>query len=138
MTTPAEYRALAARVMACAKNEEVPWWDVFDAFHPRPAPDAPLSTYDDWVNVKARFNQLIQVGAYLDAAAALFAPLRERGWRISVDDMTTDLGPNWYASATIPSDPADPFTDVQECPDECAARVALALLCRAAEGEVGQ
>lgn len=130
MTTPAEYRALAARVMACAKNEEVPWWDVFDAFHPRPAPDAPLSTYDDWVNVKARFNQLIQVGAYLDAAAALFAPLRERGWEMDVNIRSgRAYAAAWHGNIDL--------TEIIDgaAPTEPPARVALALLCLAAEGE---
>lgn len=130
MTTPAEYRAIAARVMAGeATNEEIGialgWVQC--------APSAglwwrnPSDAGSDWVMGLPRFL------TSLDAAAALFAPLRERGWEMQV---TVAPGENVNATAVPPDEDAD-IDDVIDAaaPDERAARVALALLCLAAEGE---
>lgn len=73
----------------------------------------------------------------LDAADLPWMPLRERGWQISVDHEGDDV---WGASARIPVADDEEAPEMFEmtrdaAPAEPQARIALALLCMAAEGE---
>jgi len=122
---PATLRSLAARVAA---GEHVRTYDILIAA--------------GWVNcARARWRSPTgkEYDAWdiaglesLDAADALMAPLREKGWRTYL--MTDYPGHQWRIAAI------NPQLQVLECyaPTEAAARVALALLCMAAEGDAGE
>ena len=124
---PATLRALAARVMAGeATKEEIAialGWriqsDLIDGAY--------WVTYDtgDW------FKNLPLFLHSLDAADALFAPLRERGWLTRYGEKEAGA---WYAIGHRPGPCRDPVS-VSPAPTEPRARTALALLCRAVEME---
>ena len=120
---PATLRALAARVMAGGgSNSEIAmaigWTRVDTNWHgtimrnPEGFADYIPDFLDD-----------------LNAADALFAPLRERGWKISIRQRP---GLRWQANGVYHPDGIECFAIA---PTERAARVAMALLCLAAEGE---
>lgn len=138
MTTPAEYRALAARVMAGEATNDLHveialavGWTLdgapYDRFWIPPG-----GSKSDW-----------QIGpprllTSLDAAAALFAPFEARGWLLDIRhslakgwDRTGKLewrvsAHNWKNGLAVRR--VNTITEV-------LARVAMALLCLAAEGE---
>lgn len=124
---PSELRDLAARVVAgTAMNEDVAlalgWasdhgqpgvWELPGSGHSRRGCPAFLSS--------------------LDAADLPWVPLRERGWSIKVWDQgrrgwCADAFPAWAGRD-------DDDTQIAIAPTEPQARIALALLCMAAEGE---
>lgn len=126
--TPADLRAVAARVMAGeATNEEIAlafgWMkkDVHRSFYWQPPKDDP--DHHSW---SSRVPDYLHS---LDAADALFAPLRERGWKISIRQRP---GLRWQANGVYHPDGIECFAIA---PTERAARVAMALLCLAAEME---
>lgn len=126
--TPADLRAVAARVMAGeATNEEIAlafgWMkkDVHRSFYWQPPKDDP--DHHSW---SSRVPDFLHS---LDAADLLMAPMRERGW-VSVIAVRID-GVFVGSAFSRKHDGAQGAT----APTERAARVALALLCRAAEGE---
>jgi hypothetical protein len=135
--TPADLRALAARVMAGEVDGiNVLIWDAVVG----------LTEHEErhcqtWCNMSGRTDlkrsMFLKVWApdylhSLDAADALFAPLRERGWKISIRQRP---GLRWQANGVYHPDGIECFAIA---PTERAARVAMALLCLAAEGEAGE
>jgi hypothetical protein len=126
VTTPAEYRALADRVMAGGgSNSEIAmaigWTRVDTNWHgtimrnPEGFADYIPDFLDD-----------------LNAVATLEAHLRKRGWLFAIS-MRTDgmlLGAAYCRRLKV--------IENTTAPTECAARVALALLCLVAKGEAGE
>ena len=120
--TPADLRAIAARVMA---GEDGFRFSILKGM--------------GWEYLGAR-RWLMPAGQYvdepdvlhsLDAADLLMAPLRERGWRTRIGEKEPG---DWYAIGHHKSVSEPVFTSAT-AHTEPRARTALALLCRAAEGE---
>ena len=101
--TPADLRAIAARVMA---GEDVPAHKITHAMG------------------QTTVSQCLHS---LDAADLLMAPLRKRGWRTRFGEA---IAGGWYAVANHKRLAGPPICFA---PTEPRARTALALLCRAAE-----
>ena len=128
MTTPAEYRAIAARVMAGENTDDLNEY-IFNAT----APHGDGIKHRLWQDMNGKMR--LPYGMFfrdLNAADALFAPLRERGWLFAIS-MRTDgmlLGAAYCRRLKV--------IENTTAPTEPAARVALALLCMAAEGDAGE
>lgn len=122
--TPADLRALAARVMAGeATNKEIALalgWTQADYF----GWWTPLSA-----NPSNHLQRLPDYLHSLDAANLLMAPLRKRGWRTRFGEA---IAGGWYAVANHKRLAGPPICFAPTGP---RARTALALLCRAAELE---
>ena len=129
--TPAELRSLAARVVVGeATDKEIALalgWK--ERVH---------HGMFQWINPHGRVMGNVRPPRYLhslDAADALMAPLRERGWKIDLS-----LRNNHYVAAHAyrqyyPDDKRHYPVQTTQSLTEAVARVALALLCLAAEGE---
>ena len=132
MTDPATLRALAARVMAgTATNNGVSWLDIYRQIHPAPTLDMQddFAIFDKWAAGWRDYQEFVSDQAYLDAADLLMAPLRERGWKLTV---TQVVGLRWRANGTYDPDGIELSATATTEP---RARTALALLCRAVEME---
>lgn len=124
--TPADLRALAARVMAGENTDDLNEY-IFNAT----APHGDGIKHRLWQDMNGKMR--VPYGMFfrdLNAADALMAPLRERGWYLQVY-----INLDGTASARAIHGPDEIATVEAFAPTERAARVALALLCLAAEGE---
>jgi len=127
---PATLRALAARVMAGENTDDLNEY-IFNAT----APHGDGIKHRLWQDMNGKMR--LPYGMFfrdLNAADALFAPLRERGWRLRCGQKDADT---WYAIAHRDG-PCEIPIAASPAPTEPAARVALALLCLATEGEAGE
>ena len=123
--TPQEVRALAARVMAGENTDDLNEY-IFNAT----APHGDGIKHRLWQDMNGKMR--VPYGMFfrdLNAADALFAPLRERGWLTRYGEKEAGA---WYAIGHRPGPCRDPVS-VSPAPTEPRARTALALLCRAAE-----
>ena len=123
--TPADLRAIAARVMAGENTDDLNEY-IFNAT----APHGDGIKHRLWQDMNGKMR--VPYGMFfrdLNAADALFAPLRERGWKISIRQRP---GLRWQANGVYHPDGIECFAIATT---ERAARVAMALLCLAAEGE---
>ena len=125
--TPADLRAVAARVMAGeATNEEIAlafgWMkkDVHRSFYWQPPKDDP--DHHSWSSRGPDFLHSLD-------ADALMAQLRKRGWRTRFGEA---IAGGWYAVANHKRLAGPPICFAPTGP---RARTALALLCRAVELE---
>jgi len=96
MTTPAEYRALAARVMAGENTDDLNEY-IFNAT----APHGDGIKHRLWQDMNGKMR--VPYGMFfrdLNAADALMAPLRERGWKdMELRHLSGDL---WGALIFVP------------------------------------
>jgi len=128
--TPADLRAIAARVMAGeATNEEI-----------APAFGWTRGPYGDWwqphgADPNDYWRRIPNFLHGLDAADLLMAPLRKRGWFASVAHVQSADGTQAFLARASSFQYRLLLTARSEAPTEPRARTALALLCRAAEGE---
>lgn len=127
MTTPAEYRALAARVMAGENTDDLNEY-IFNAT----APHGDGIKHRLWQDMNGKMR--VPYGMFfrdLNAADALMARF---GHNVAVT-IRQYVNANWIAEAMLLHPDGDCVQIEASAPTEAAARVALALLCRAAEGE---
>ena len=125
MTTPSDLRALAARVMAGENTDDLNEY-IFNAT----APHGDGIKHRLWQDMNGKMR--VPYGMFfrdLNAADALMAPLRERGWRTRFGEA---IAGGWYAVANHKRLAGPPICFAPTGP---RARTALALLCRAVELE---
>ena len=135
--TPQEVRALAARVMAGENTDDLNEY-IFNAT----APHGDGIKHRLWQDMNGKMR--VPYGMFfrdLNAADALMAPLRERGWHDFEcwnKNTAGHYGCMIYCPPGMWVDDDEDYVGVNDAPTEAAARVALALLCLAAEGECGR